>query len=78
MRGNDNRKKRIKRLLSEKLTLEKRQEWLQIEAVEKELEKQWKLSTKGEPDLRIKGLIWGKIQRKCAGKQTTIVHRELW
>lgn len=76
--GNSKKKKIIKHLLTQDLTPEERFKLSQLEPVEKEMEKQWRQTINDEPDLRIKELIWNKIQRKCNGKNTGKVHIKLW
>lgn len=75
---NNKKKKIIKHLLTQDLTPEERFKLSQLEPVEKEMEKQWRQTINDEPDLRIKELIWNKIQRKCNGKNIGKVHIELW
>lgn len=72
------RKKMIKSLLSGKLTQEKRQSFLDVESVEKEIEKQWDKSGKELVSHIVKEQMWKNIKMKCEGKQKSKAHIELW
>lgn len=64
-------KELIKRLLSDNLTPEERNQFLQMKAVRKEIQKQWETGFESKEDFKIKQRIWKKIKNKCFPKHTT-------
>ena len=75
---NNNKKKIIKGLLTDPLTQERKRSLSQLEPVENEMKKQWQQLAKHPVNPKVKRLIWGRIQRKCNGKDKDLVHKELW
>lgn len=55
----------IKKLLSDNLTPEERSQFLQMESVRKEMQRQWEAEAECKEDLKLKQKIWKKIKSKC-------------
>ena len=66
----DYRKNRIKELLSERLSKERRREFAELDEVDALLKKQWNDASESDADLKIKEQIWQKITDKRMHKMT--------
>lgn len=76
--GTNKKSQLIKSLLSGKLTKDKRQRFLKLESVEKEIEKQWDKSGKNMVNPMLKEQIWRKIKLRSTEKPENKVNIGLW
>lgn len=74
----NNRKRLLERLLTDLLSPEERQKLLERKSVETEMKKQWKLFADDPVSDKAKKLIWRRVQNRCDGNSSTLVHIELW
>lgn len=75
---NNKRKRLLERLLTDLLSPEERQKLLERKSVETEMKKQWKLFADDPVSDKAKKLIWRRVQNRCDGNSSTLVHIELW
>lgn len=68
----------LERLLTDLLSPEERQKLLERKSVETEMKKQWKLFADDPVSDKAKKLIWRRVQNRCDGNSSTLVHIELW
>lgn len=75
---NNKRKRLLERLLTDLLSPEERQKLLERKSVETEMKKQWKLFADDPVSDKAKKLIWRRVQNRCDGNSSALVHIELW